>query len=54
MGMKNRYHVVLKVELDLYVNADSEKECKECVENMELPHGYREDSFEIMFTEKIK
>lgn len=49
-----RYHTVIGIELDLYVNAKSEKDVVICLENMELPQGYRENSFKIIFVEKLK
>lgn len=50
----NRYHCVVSLELNFYVNADNENEAVNYLENMELPKEYRENSFDIKFIEKIK
>ena len=36
------------------VNAENEEQLTEELENMELPTGYKEDSFNVEFTEVIK
>lgn len=49
-----RYHCVVAIELDVYVNANNEAEAELYLENMELPKEYKEDTFDIKFKEVIK
>lgn len=48
------YKTHVSLELELWVEADSEEEVVERLENMELPKGYREDTFNIEYIEKYK
>ena len=49
------YKAHVSLELEVWVHrADNNEEVVEHLENMELPKGYREDTFKIEFIEKYK
>jgi len=48
------YRAVVSMELELWVKADNVEETMEYIENMELPSGYKENTFKVEFIEKYK
>jgi len=50
---KPRYSVIVNVNLEYIVKADTKEKAEEIVENIELPKEYLTDSFEIIKTGKI-
>jgi len=48
------YKAHISLELEVWVKADNQTEVEEHLENMELPKGYRENTFHIEFIEKYK
>ena len=49
-----RYRGIVSLKLELWIEAKNKKEAIEYLENMELPKGYLEDSFNIELLEWYK
>jgi len=45
---KKKYSVIVNINLEYIVEAKTEEEVEDYVENVELPEQYVEDSFEIV------
>ena len=52
-SLKDVYAVTVSIELRLEVKAANEQCAIQAAENMELPSGYVEDSFEIKKVERV-
>ena len=51
---KKKYKAEIFIRLGFEIEADNRIEVVEELENIELPHGYVEDSFEIYKIEEIE
>ena len=49
-----RYRGIVSLELELWIEAKDRERAVEYLENMELPKGYLEDSFNIELIERYK
>jgi hypothetical protein len=50
---KNKYSVIVNVNLEFIVEAKNADEAEDLMQEVELPKEYLEDSFEIVKTGKI-
>ena len=53
MKKKNKYSVIVNVNLEFIVKAKNAEEAEDLMQEVELPKEYLEDSFEIVKTGKI-
>jgi len=53
MAKKNKYSVIVNVNLEFIVEAKNLEEAEKLIQEVELPKEYIEDSFEIVKTGKI-